>query len=235
VPDWVVAQASEVVNIDLAAEDLRQRLREGKIYAAEKVPQALNNFFTEENLSTLRELALREVASSVDRVRQGIVRRESGTSTPKTVDRLLVAMSSDHLLTKILLRKASRVAGQLNTDWYCVHVQVPEESADRVDSTVQRGLVENIQLAQSLGAEFVKLTATDVAKALAEFAHENGVTLIVIGQSQRSRLSRLWRPTVTERVIDERRGLDVLVVSLDDEREAGNPDARGTDPARRPR
>lgn len=235
VPDWVVAQASEVVNIDLAAEDLRQRLREGKIYAPEKVPQALNNFFTEENLSTLRELALREVASSVDRVRQGIVRRESGTSTPKTVDRLLVAMSSDHLLTKILLRKASRVAGQLNTDWYCVHVQVPEESADRVDSTVQRGLVENIQLAQSLGAEFVKLTATDVAKALAEFAHENGVTLIVIGQSQRSRLSRLWRPTVTERVIDERRGLDVLVVSLDDELEAGKPDARGTDPARRPR
>lgn len=216
VPDWVVAQASEVVNIDLAAEDLRQRLREGKIYAPEKVPRALEHFFTEENLSTLRELALREVASSVDRARQGLVRRENGDAMPKTVDRLLVAMSSDHLLTKVLLRKASRLAGQLNTDWYCVHVQVPAEAADRVDSIVQRGLVENIQLAQSLGAEFVKLTAADVARALAEFAHANGVTLIVLGQSQRSRLRRLWRPTVTEQVIDERRGLDVLVVSLDE-------------------
>jgi two-component system, OmpR family, sensor histidine kinase KdpD len=216
VPDWVVAQAGEVVNIDIAAEDLRQRLREGKVYAREKVPQALSNFFTEENLSTLRELALREVASSVDRARQENVRRESGSPLPKTVDRLLVAMSSNLLLTKALLRKASRLAGQLSSDWYCVHVQVPEERADRIDASVQRGLVENIQLAQSLGAEFVKLEASDVASAIARFAHERGVTLIVMGQSQRGRLQRLWRPTVMEALIAERKGLDVFVVSLDD-------------------
>lgn len=75
VPDWLVAQADQVVNVDLSAEDLRQRLRDGKIYRSERIESALINFFTDENLSSLRELALREVASSVDRAREGAVRR----------------------------------------------------------------------------------------------------------------------------------------------------------------
>jgi len=222
VPDWVVMQAAEVVNIDLAAEDLRQRLREGRIYAPEKVPHALANFFTEENLTTLRELALREVASSVDRTRQGIIRRESGAPTPRTVDRIAVAMSSDPLMTRLLLHKASRIAGQLNTDWYCIHVQVPEERADRIDAAVQRRLVENIQLAQAMGAEFVKLESADIATAIARFAHERGVTLVIVGQSRRGILRRLLVGSVIDTLIQERRGLDVLVVSLDDRPDAPN-------------
>ncbi len=222
VPDWVVTQAEQVVNIDLSAEDLRQRLREGRIYAPEKVPSALANFFTEENLTTLRELALREVASSVDRARQEIVRREAGGTAPPTVDRIAVAMSSDAPMTRLLLRKASRVAGQLNTDWYCVHVQVPEESAERVDAAVQRRLVDNIQLAQAMGAEFVKLESADVAGALAKFAQERGVTLVIVGQSRRGRWHQLLFGSVIERLIRARRGLDVLVVSSD-ERENARP------------
>jgi two-component system, OmpR family, sensor histidine kinase KdpD len=216
VPDWVIAQAEQVVNIDLSAEDLRQRLREGRIYAPEKVPSALANFFTEENLTTLRELALREVATSVDRTRQSILRRESGTAAPPTVDRIAVAMSSDPPMTRLLLRKASRIAGQLNSDWYCVHVQVPEERADRIDAAVQRRLVENIQLAQAMGAEFVKIESADVAGAIARFATERGVTLVIVGQSRRSRWHQLMFGSVIERLIAGRRGLDVLVVSLDD-------------------
>jgi two-component system sensor histidine kinase KdpD len=147
VPDWP-ARADQVINIDLTAEDLRQRLQEGRIYAAEKVPAALENFFTEENLTTLRELALREVASSVDRVREEIVRRESGRPTnqqQQTADRILVAMASRPPRTATLLRKASRIAGRLNSDWYCVYVQTPDERADRIDSAVQRALVENMR------------------------------------------------------------------------------------------
>ncbi len=220
VPDWVVTQAEQVVNIDLSAEDLRQRLREGRVYAAEKIPNALANFFTEENLTTLRELALREVASSVDRARQEIVRREAGGTAPPTVDRIAVAMSSDAPMTRLLLRKASRVAGQLNTDWYCVHVQVPEESAERVDAAVQRRLVDNIQLAQAMGAEFVKLESADVAGALAKFAEERGVTLVIVGQSRRGRWHQLLFGSVIERLISARRGLDVLVVSADERENA---------------
>lgn len=215
VPDWVVMQADQVVNIDLSAEDLRQRLMEGKIYSTEKIASALTNFFTEENLTTLRELALREVASSVDRVREAIVRREAGDSQAAVAtERLLVAMSSDPPRTAGLLRTASRIAGRLSSDWYCVYVQTPAERADRIDSAVQRRLVENIQLAQSLGAEVVKLEGSGVAAALCGFALERGVSLIIVGQTSRSRWYHLRHRSVIDDLVDNKNGLDVLVVSL---------------------
>ena len=214
-PDWVVGLADQVVNLDISAEDLRQRLVEGRIYAPDKVPAALANFFTAENLSTLRELALREVASSVDRSREEIVRRErGGTGARRTVDRLMVAMSSNPPYTAALLRRASRIAGRLNSDWYCVYVQTPEESADRIDATVQRKLVENIQLAQTMGAEVVQLTGTDVAAALLDFVRSRGVTLVLVGQSRRSRWQHLVRGSVVDRLVQNSAGVDVLVVSF---------------------
>jgi two-component system sensor histidine kinase KdpD len=225
VPDWVVGSADQVINLDISAEDLRQRLEEGKIYAPEKIQSALANFFTPENLTTLRELALREVASSVDRVREEIVRREeTGASVApgrRTVDRILVAMSSDPPYTAMLLRKASRIAGRLNSDWFCVYVQTPDEAADKIDATVQRKLVDNFQMAQTMGAEVVKLTGSDVAAAIAKFAVEKGVTLAIVGQSSRSGVSHLFRKSVVERLLSNTVGLDVLVVGLSDPRPAG--------------
>jgi two-component system, OmpR family, sensor histidine kinase KdpD len=219
VPDWVVARADQVINIDLSAEDLRQRLIDGKIYDKTKVAAALENFFTEENLSTLRELALREVASSVDRTREYIVQRESETpakksAAPKTADRILVAMSSNPPRTASLLRKASRIAGRLNSDWYCVYVQTPEEQADKIDSTVQRRLVDNIQMAQNLGAEVVKLEGTDVAAAILRFAEQKGVSLLIAGQSTRSRWYKVRHGSVVASLVNNSSGLDVLVVSF---------------------
>ena len=225
VPDWVVGQADQVVNLDISAEDLRQRLREGKIYHPDKIQTALANFFTDENLTTLRELALREVASSVDRSREEIVRRQEngGTTARRTVDRVMACLSSDPPLSRVLLRKASRIAGRLNTDWFCVYVQVPEERADRIDSTIQRHLVENIQLAQSLGAEVVKLEGQDVAGALIRFARERGVTLAIVGETRRSRWYRLRRGSIVDRLMAGYVGLDVLVVSAADEADSRAP------------
>ncbi|HEX8725484.1 MAG TPA: universal stress protein [Gemmatimonadaceae bacterium] len=214
-PDWVLGLADQVVNLDISAEDLRQRLVEGKIYAREKVPTALANFFTAENLTTLRELALREVASSVDRSREEIVRREGGEPAPrKGVDRLLVAMSSNPPYTAALLRRASRIAGRLNSDWYCVYVQTPDEAADRIDATVQRKLVENIQLAQTMGAEIVQIPGGDVAAALLDFARARGVSLILVGQSRRSWWQHVSRGSVVDRLVRNAAGIDVLVVSF---------------------
>ncbi len=221
VPDWVVASADQVINLDISAEDLRQRLEDGKIYARDKIPSALANFFTAENLTTLRELALREVASSVDRAREEIVRREAtggAAGGRQTVDRILVAMSSDPPHTATLLRKASRIAGRLNSDWYCVYVQTPNEAADRIDSTVQRKLVDNFQMAQTMGAEVVKLTGTDVAATILQFAIERGVTLAIIGQSERSMFARLFVRSVVDRLADNHAGVDVLVVGLTESR-----------------
>jgi two-component system sensor histidine kinase KdpD len=228
VPDWVLAVADQVVNIDISAEDLRQRLTEGKIYRPEKVQAALANFFTEENLTTLRELALREVASSVDRTREEIVRRDAGpVAAPKTVDRIGVALASNPPYTAILLRKASRIAGRLNSDWYCVYVQTPEESAERIDATVQRKLVDNIQLAQAMGAEVIKLVGTDIAAELRRFARERGVTLLIAGQSRRSRWHRWRYGSVVERLTHNSEGLDVLVVGLPTRAEMGRAAAAG--------
>jgi len=215
VPDWVVTDADQVVNLDISAEDLRQRLLEGKIYAAEKVPGALANFFTEENLSTLRELALREVASNVDRLRETMARGEAWapSGSTRTVDRILVAMPSHVDVTTELLRKGSRIAGRLNTDWYCVYVQTPEERADRIDASVQRHLVDNIQKAQSMGAEVVKLEGEDIAGELCSFAKKNGVTLIIAGQSRRRWWQHMTRGSVIDQLIHNGVGIDVLVVS----------------------
>jgi two-component system sensor histidine kinase KdpD len=220
IPDWVVTDADQVVNLDISAEDLRQRLTDGKIYATEKIPAALANFFTEENLTTLRELALREVASNVDRLRESITRGDV-RKTPqsvRTVDRLLVALPSQLTLTEELLRKASRIAGRLNLDWYCVYVQTPDERADRIDATVQRKLVDNIQKAQSMGAEVVKLEGTEVADTLVKFAVEHGVTLIVAGQSRRSWWQHVTRGSVVDKLVNNNMDIDVLVVSFDDKR-----------------
>jgi two-component system sensor histidine kinase KdpD len=217
VPDWVVARADRVVNIDLAAEDLRQRLMDGKIYGRDKIPTALANFFTEENLTTLRELALREVASSVDRTREDIVRRASGAPAPRrTADRIVVAMASDPPQTAKLLRKASRIAGRLNTDWYCVYVQTPDERADRIDATVQRRLVDNIQLAQSMGADVVKIEDANVAPAICSFAREHGASLLIVGQSTRPWWYRMLRGSVVDALLHNDIGLDVLVVAFSD-------------------
>jgi two-component system sensor histidine kinase KdpD len=223
VPDWVVTDADQVVNLDISAEDLRQRLIEGKIYAAEKVPGALSNFFTEENLSTLRELALREVASNVDRLRESIARGESWrpSAGARTVDRILVAMSSHAQITPELLRKGSRIAGRLNSDWYCVYVQTPDERVDRIDAMVQRHLVDNIQKAQSMGAEVVKLEGTDVAEVICAFAVKQGVSLIIAGQSRRTRWQHFIRGSVIEKLIHNSAGLDVLVVSTSDRSKSG--------------
>ena len=217
VPDWVIARADQVINIDLSAEDLRERLVEGKIYDRSKVATALENFFTEENLTTLRELALRQVASSVDRTREDIIRREAGKSAPpKTADRILVAMASNPPRTAALLRKASRIAGRLNSDWYCVYVQTPDERADRIDSTIQRRLVDNIQMAEAMGAEVVKLSGNDVVDVICRFAGEHGVSLIIVGQSTRSLWHRWRHGSVVEQFVNNILGLDVLVVSFMD-------------------
>jgi two-component system sensor histidine kinase KdpD len=219
IPDWVVTDADQVVNLDISAEDLRQRLTDGKIYAPEKIPAALANFFTEENLTTLRELALREVASNVDRLRESITRGDV-RKTPqsvRTVDRILVALPSRLTLTEELLRTSSRIAGRLNLDWYCVYVQTPDERADRIDSTVQRKLVDNIQKAQSMGAEVVKLEGTDIAATLCQFAVEHGVTLIVAGQSRRSWWEHITRGSVTDKLVNNTMDIDVLVVSFNDQ------------------
>src|SRR5205085_10807972 len=134
VPDGFLREADQIVNLDLAVEDLQERLKGGKIYSADKIPWALENFFTGEKLATLRELALREVAESLDRAggagRAARARGPAGNGEPPggaskgpELGRVMVCMSSLPRRAAALLRRGSRLAGKLNTAWFVVYVE----------------------------------------------------------------------------------------------------------------
>jgi two-component system, OmpR family, sensor histidine kinase KdpD len=127
---------------------------------------------------------------------------------------MLVAMSSDPATTAALIRRASRAAGRLNSDWYCVYVQTRAEQPDRIDSAVQRKLVDNIQLAQGLGAEVTTVEGEDIAREIIRFAREKGISLVVIGQSHHTWWHRMLHGSVTDRIAQNADGLDVLIVAV---------------------
>jgi two-component system sensor histidine kinase KdpD len=217
IPDAWLKTADQVVNLDLAVEDLEERLRTGKIYANDKVPQALERFFQRGNLATLRELALREVAESLERE---TMRRSTTPETPHpTGARVMVCMSSYPPRAAELLRRGSRVAGRLNTDWFVVYVETPQEAPDRIDAEAQRHLLDNIERARALGAEVARLHATDPVPALLDFARSHNVGLMLIGRSHQAGWRRLLGLTPDIRMVREAEDLDVQVVALGETRE----------------
>ena len=216
VPDSFLKQADQLVNLDLAVEDLQDRLRAGKIYAMEKIPWALENFFKDQNLSTLRELALREVAESLDRA--GIARRAPEL---KAAGRVMVCLASNPPRAKTLLARGSRMAGRLNTDWYVVYVETPEEAPNLIDSEAQRHLLANIEKAKELGAEVVRLKAVDPAAALLDFAKTHGVAFIIVGRSLEPWWKQVLRGSVVTRLLREGDEFDLQVVSFVDHESRG--------------
>ncbi len=215
VPDSFLEQADQIVNLDLAVEDLVERLRAGKIYPAEKIPWALEHFFRDSNLATLRELSLREVAESLDR--SAAQRAPAGEPAHRAAGRVMVALSSNPPHALALLRRGSRMAGRLNTDWYVVYVETPRESPERIDSEAQRHLFGNIDKARELGAEVVRLKASDPAQALIDFARSHRVSDLIIGRTDLPWWRRLLHRSVLERLVREGEGLDLHIVSFFEE------------------
>jgi two-component system sensor histidine kinase KdpD len=213
VPDTFLKQADQVVTIDLTVEDLLERLRAGKIYPPEKVAWALEHFFKDDNLKTLRELVLREVAESVERSAarpKGDAAEERGKAA---VGKVMVCMASCSPRAAWLLRRGSRMAGRLSTDWYVTYVETPEEAPDRIDAAAQRHLVENIAMARELGAEVIRLKSRDAVAGILDFARSHGVGHLIIGRSHRARWKRYLRRDVTQRLLDEATDMDVHVVA----------------------
>jgi two-component system sensor histidine kinase KdpD len=216
VPDTFLRQADQVVTLDLSAEDLLDRLRAGKIYSTEKVPWALDHFFTENNLATLRELVLREVAESVERTaaKPSVVPTTSHPIPP--TGKVLVCMSSYSPRAAALLRRGSRLAGRLNTDWYVVYVETPSEAPLSIDAEAQRHLHQNIEIARDLGAEVVRLKAKDAVPTILAFARTHDVGYLIIGRSKQSRWRRLLGRDIQRRLADAAEGFDVHIVSFED-------------------
>jgi two-component system sensor histidine kinase KdpD len=212
VPDTFVDRADEVVNIDVTVEELRTRLRQGKVYKPEKVEQALTNFFRETNLSTLRELALRAVADEVGD-KAASHRQRQGLEPALIPERVMVSMSSSADAPRVL-RAGARIAGRLGARWYAVYVETPREAPGHIKNPDRDALQRNIALAEELGATVVRVRADRPADGLIAFAQREGITHVIFGQSARSRWEIALKGSVLNRFLEEVRDAAIQVVPL---------------------
>jgi two-component system sensor histidine kinase KdpD len=212
VPDTLLDRADEVINVDVTVEELRNRLREGKVYRPEKIEQALMNFFRKGNLSTLRELALRAVADEVGE-KAATYRAREGLEPALIPERVMVCMSSSTMAPRVI-RTGARIAGRLGSKWYAVYVETPREHTGRINAQDAEALQENIRLAESLGAIVVRVKADRPADGLVAFAQREGVTHVIFGQSARSRWELVWRGSTLDRFLSAVPDAAVQVVPL---------------------
>ena len=211
VPDSFLKRADEVVNVDIPVDELRGRLRAGKIYAPEKVEQSLANFFRKGNLNLLRELSLRVTAEQVSN-RASEYRRIQGLEQAPIPEKVMVCLST-RPGTERLLRVGARIAGRLATNWYAVYVSKPEEKHEK-DPEAHERLQEYMRMARDLGAQVVSLTDRNVSDALIRFAQQENISHVVFGQSVRSRWDILLRGSVLNRFLNEVRDVTVQVVPM---------------------
>ncbi len=210
-PDTFLNHADQVVNIDLAPEDLLERLRAGKIYAPEKVPWALDNFFCASNLATLRELALREVAESVERSATNATGARAMAS--RSLERVLVYLHPGAPRATALLRRGSRLAGRLATDWYVVYVETPSDAPHLIDATAQRVLHRTIETARELGAEVVRLQRADPVAAVLDFGRSHRVGHLIVARLPEPWWRRWLGRDLVRRFLVDAADFDLHIVS----------------------
>lgn len=208
VPDYVLGIADQLVNVDVSAEDLRERLLGGKIYPAERIERALENFFTEANLTRLREFALEEIAHQLDRHRS----ERDGGAAQQASARVMVCLSSRGPAVEQMLRKGARLADRLSAPWYAVYIQTPREDLARIDAFTQRQITNTLTLVQQLGGMPMTFKGGDVVSTIAAFAKEYGITHIVLGRTRRPWYRRWLGPSLLDRLLQAIPEADVIVV-----------------------
>jgi two-component system sensor histidine kinase KdpD len=210
VPDSVLKEADEVVNIDLTADELVTRLKEGKIYTADKIALALQNFFQPEKILQLRELALKEVASQVERK----IETELPRGTHLRTERFLACISSNHETAKKVIRKTARLATYYHSRWFLLYVQTPKEDGDKIGLAAQRHLINNFKLATELGAEVIKIKQPNIARGIMEVAEKHAITTICIGKPHLTLYNVIVSTAVFNQLLQRLAASDIDVVIL---------------------
>jgi len=210
IPDSVLQQADEVVNIDLTSDELITRLKEGKIYVPDKIEIALKNFFQGEKILQLRELALKEVASQVE--------RKIETELPRNIhlrqERFLACISSNHEIAKTVIRKTARLCSYYNAKWYVLYVQTSKEDGNKIGLAAQRHLINNFKLATELGAEVIKTKQNNIARGIIETAEEKKITTICIGKPHLSLVNVILSTAVFNQLLNKLSAADIDIVIL---------------------
>lgn len=211
VPDRVVKEADEVKMVDITPRSLIHRLERGDIYKAEKVPQALSNFFREGNLSALREIALREIAQDVDEEVTNYRKEKHIVEQWATHDRIMVCVSPDKSSLR-LIRRGWRIANRLHGDIVAIYVEnhPPSEAEQDV-------LRNDFSLADRLKIPMVTLHG-DVASGIIRYARENRITQIIVGHSNRTRWQEFVHGSIIYRLTQELRAIDILIVAESEEK-----------------
>ncbi len=211
VPDNVLRLADEVVNIDLTADELITRLREGKIYDREKVETALRNFFQPEKILQLRELALKEVASQVER------KADTEVSVDKRLrqERFLACISSNHEQARMVIRKTARLSSYYNSKWMVLYVQTSRENPNRIKLSAQRHLINNFKMATELGAEVIQVKSDNIASSIERVALERQITTVCIGMPRMHFLGLLLRTNLFNRLLKKlsKSDMDLIILS----------------------
>jgi two-component system sensor histidine kinase KdpD len=208
-PDSVVGEADQIVNIDLSAEDLLERMKAGKIYSPERAERAVEHFFNASNLTRLREITLTEIAHLIDRQSR---RTQADQQPSSATDRVMVGLSSRSPSAQALLRKTARLADRLNAPWYAVYIQTPSEDLTRVDAATQRILSANLELSHQLGGIPMTFKGTEIASTIAAFAKEYAIRVIVVGKTLQPWHRRLFQKSVLDRLLKETSKIDIVVV-----------------------
>ncbi|MFC4619957.1 KdpD-like non-kinase potassium sensor [Camelliibacillus cellulosilyticus] len=207
IPDHLLSDAKEVILIDVTPETLRKRLKDGKIYAPDKIERALQNFFTLNHLSALRELALREVADDVDEKAE-----KNGKPLAGPSEKILVCIQYDKNAEK-LIRRGWRIANRLKTDLFILHVLNKKETA--LNDAERRRLRDWSDLSQQFGASFIlePMNNRKIAQVITDVALQRNITQIIMGQSARSRLEELTKGSIVNDIMRQATGIDIHIVS----------------------
>ena len=210
IPDSILQQADEVVNIDLTADELITRLKQGKIYSPDKIEVSLKNFFQSERILQLRELALKEVASQVERK----IENELPRNTHLKTERFLACVSSNYEIAKKVIRKTARLAAYYNSKWYVLYVQTPKEAGDKIGLAAQRHLINNFKLATEMGAEIIKIKNKNIAKGILEASASHDITTICISKPHLTLLNVIVSTPVFNQLLNKLSESDIDIVIL---------------------
>jgi len=212
VPDKILQIADEVVNIDLTAQELITRLKEGKIYDHNKVQQALTNFFQPEKILQLRELALKEVAGQVERK---VDYEVTAKIKPWKHEHILACISSNHEMAQNIIRKTARLASYYNSKWFVLYVQTPGETFEKIPLAAQRHLINNFKDATEFGAEVLRIKSDNVARAIMDIVKEKHITTVCMGKPHLKLFQIILRTNVFNQLLKalSKNDVDLIILS----------------------